>query len=386
MTVESPEEALAALRGAASGEPGARRGGVVAWLSSLGTWTRTAVILAAIVVVFWILQSEFMTASNVENIFTISAVLGIVTLGQTIVLISGGFDLSVGGVAPLAAIVFALLGQHGVALPLMLVVTVAIGCAVGVVNSVVIGRFGVNPLIATLGTLSITGGIAFVLSSGSTISISNSDGVLGGPGPLWNLPYFVWIALGAAIAVDVLLRRSVAGRLMYSLGGNAEACRIAGIRIEVVRTTAYVVSGGLAALAGLCLASQVLAGVATTGTTLTLNSLAAAVLGGAALSGGVGNAPGAVMGVLIMGSIADGLTVMRVQSFYEQIISGGVLIAVVALTSGRASILRWAKRLVTQTSSPRRVPARALRDGEAGARAPASRAEEEVRPTGGTGG
>lgn len=342
MAIDLPEHDLGATAPAgdsvvkqrASRPPGAE------WFSLARTWTRTAVILAAIVVVFWILQTGFMTGTNVENILTISAVLAIVTLGQTIVLISGGFDLSVGGVAPLAAIMFAELGLHGVALPLMLVLTVVMGCVVGVVNSVVIGRFGVNPLIATLGTLSITGGIAYVISSGSTLSISNSDGVLGGAGPLWNLPYFVWIALGAAIVVDIVLRRTVAGRLMYSLGGNAEACRIAGIRIEVVRSTAYVISGALAALAGVCLASQVLAGVATTGTTLTLNSLAAAVLGGAALTGGVGTAPGAVLGVLIIGTISDGLTVMRVQSFYEQIISGGVLIVVVALTSGRAGLLR----------------------------------------------
>jgi ribose transport system permease protein len=327
-------------------QTGAPRQGVTSWLAATGTWTRTLAILVAIVIVFWILQTGFMTSSNVENILTISAVLAIVTLGQTIVLVSGGFDLSVGGVAPLAAIMFSLLGQHGLALPLMLVLTVATGGLVGVVNALVIGRFGVNPLIATLGTLSITGGIAYVLSSGSTIAISNSDGVLGGAGPLWNLPYFVWIALGAAIAVDVVLRRTVAGRLMYSLGGNAEACRIAGIRIEGVRTTAYVISGALAALAGVCLASQVLAGVATTGTTLTLNSLAAAVLGGAALTGGVGTAPGAVLGVLIIGTISDGLTVMRVQSFYEQIISGAVLIVVVALTSGRAAgIFRHVGRL-----------------------------------------
>lgn len=320
-------------------------GPAVRRVATYAAWIRTVVILAAIVVVFWVLQAGFMTSTNIENIFTISAVLAIVTLGQTIVLVSGGFDLSVGGVAPLAAVMFALLGQHALPMPLMLLLTVAAGGAVGVVNSIVIGRFGVNPLIATLGTLSITGGIAFVLSGGSTISITNSDGVLGGPGPLWTLPYFVWIALGAAIVVDVVLRRTVAGRLMYSLGGNAEACRIAGVRIEGVRTTAYVISGVLAALAGVCLASQVLAGVATTGTTLTLNSLAAAVLGGAALTGGVGTAPGAVLGVLIIGTISDGLTVMRVQSFYEQIISGAVLIAVVALTSGRAVALRRVVRL-----------------------------------------
>jgi ribose transport system permease protein len=294
-------------------------------------WLRTAVVLLVIIVVFWVLSPEFLTASNLENIVTTASILGIVVLGQTVVLISGGFDLSVGGVVPLAAVLFALFGEHHFPIGAMFALTVAVGGAVGLVNAMVVGRLGVNPLIATLGTLSITGGLAYVVSSGNTLSLTTAQGVIGNFGPIWNLPYFVWVTAGAALAIDLLLRRTVAGRLIYCLGGNPEACRVAGVRIEGVRALSYGVSGVFAAVAGICFASQVVAGSPTLGTTTTLDSITAAVLGGAALTGGVGTVPGAILGVLIVGTISDGLIVKHVQSFYEQIISGSVLIVAVAM-------------------------------------------------------
>jgi len=232
-----------------------------------------------------------------------------------------------------------------------LALTLASGALLGTVNALVVGRMKVNPLIATLGTLSITGGLAYIIASGGTLNLSTQDGVLGNAGPLWNLPYFVWIAAGLAIGIDVMLRLTVAGRLLYSLGGNFEACRVAGIRVEFVRTAAYVVSGTFAALAGVCYASQTLAGSGSIGTTTTLDSLTAAVLGGAPLAGGVGSAPGAVVGVLIMGTISEGLTVMHVESFYQQIISGGVLIFAVALMAANSARLRAAARYFRRLST-----------------------------------
>jgi ribose transport system permease protein len=316
--------------------------------STLGnvTWLRTAGVLIVISIVFSFMSPHFLTSSNVENIATTAAILGIVVLGQTVVLISGGFDLSVGGVAPLSAVLFARLGAHGLPLAVMVVATVLVGCLVGAVNAVIVGRLRVNALIATLGTLSITGGLAYVLSSGNTLSLTEAQGAIGNSGPLWNLPYFVWIAVGAALLIDILLRRTVPGRLIYSLGGNPEACRVAGVRVEGVRLISYGISGAFAAIAGICFASQVIAGSATLGTTTTLDSITAAVLGGAALTGGEGDAPGAVLGVLIVGTISDGLIIMHIESFYEQIISGAVLIGAVALINLR-SVFAVRRRLKT---------------------------------------
>lgn len=298
--------------------------------------SRTLAVLIVLVIVFSILKSSFTSSGNIVTIVTISAILGIVTLGQTVVLISGGFDLSVGGVVPLAGVIFALLATHGFSFPVALVLTVLMGVVVGTINAVVIGRLRVNALIATLGMLSITGGLAYILAHGQTVSLPSAAGVLGNSSPLWDLPWFVWVMVLLAIVVDVLLRFTVPGRLIYSVGGNIEACRVAGIRVEGVRVLAYSISGALAAVAGICYASQLLAAQGAIGASSTLDSLTAAVLGGAALIGGIGSAPGAILGVFIIGSILDGLTLLHVQSFYEQIVSGAVLIAAVALTSLRA--------------------------------------------------
>jgi ribose transport system permease protein len=298
--------------------------------------SRTAAVLVVLVVVFAILKPNFTSSGNITTIVTISAILGIVTLGQTVVLISGGFDLSVGGVVPLSGVVFALLTRAHHSFLVSLVLTVLLGIAVGVVNAVVIGRFRVNALIATLGMLSITGGLAYILARGQTLSVPDDAGVLGNPSSLWDLPNFVWLTLLLAVAVDVLLRFTVPGRLIYSVGGNTEACRVAGVRVEGVRVLAYAISGAFAAVAGICFASQLLAAQGAIGSSSTLDSLTAAVLGGAALIGGIGSAPGAILGVLIIGSIQDGLTLLKVQSFYEQIAAGAVLIIAVALTSLRS--------------------------------------------------
>jgi ribose transport system permease protein len=184
--------------------------------------------------------------------------------------------------------------------------------------------------------LSVTGGLAYILAGGQKVSLPDGAGVLGNSSPLWDLPWFVWVTVGLALLVDVLLRFTVPGRLIYSVGGNIEACRVAGIRVEGVRSLAYGLSGAFAAVAGICYASQLLAAQGAIGANSTLDSLTAAVLGGAALIGGIGSAPGAILGVLIIGSILDGLTLLHVQSFYEQIVSGLVLIAAVALTSLRS--------------------------------------------------
>lgn len=299
------------------------------------TATRTLAVLVVLVIVFSVLKPGFLSSGNINTIITISAILGIVTLGQTVVLISGGFDLSVGGVVPLAGVVFAKLSASGMSFVPATAITVAGGAAAGALNAFVIGRLRVNALIATLGMLSVAGGLAYILANGQTIALSADAGVLGNPSPVQGLPYFVFVALVLAVVTDIVLRWTVPGRLIYSVGGNIEACRVAGIRVEGVRTLAYAISGAFAAIAGICYASQLLAAQGSLGSNSTLDSLTAAVLGGAALVGGIGSAPGAVLGVLIIGTILDGLTLLRIQSFYEQIVAGVVLILAVAITNIR---------------------------------------------------
>jgi ribose transport system permease protein len=206
-----------------------------------------------------------------------------------------------------------------------------------VVNGLLIARARINPLIATLGTLSVTGGLALTLADGVQVPFDDpTDGVLTRR-QLFDVNNHVWIFVGLAVVVFLVLRYSSYGRQLYAVGGNKQAARLAGIRVDAVTVTVYVVSGALAALAGAVLASQLLTGSGTAGTASGLQSITAVILGGAALSGGVGGVPGTVIGVLILGALANGMAILSVPSFFQTMATGVVLLLAVGISQYRSS-------------------------------------------------
>jgi ribose transport system permease protein len=296
-----------------------------------------------IVLVFFSFSSEhFFTYSNAVNVLTSVSVIGIVSLGQALAIIAGGFDLSVGGVLPLGAVLFALLVNAGFSFPAAVAIVVATGALIGLFNGLVITKIKINPLIATLGTLSITGGLAFSLSDGVTIPIQDvangwlADFVVSG------ISYYLVIFVILALAVGFMLRFSVFGRMLYSVGGNREASHLAGIRVDLVAILVYVICAALASFAGVVVASQLLAGSATVGADAALSSIAAVVLGGASLAGGVGGISGTMIGVLILGTIANGMVLLQVPAFYQQIATGAILLLGVGFSRLREVVSRSA--------------------------------------------
>jgi len=296
------------------------------------------VFLALVIVAFALLNPNFLKLNNVLTILSISAVIGLVSLGQVLPLISGGFDLSVSGVVPLGGVLFAVLSNAGLPfLPTLLCVIVA-GAACGLVNGLLITRLHINPLIATLGTLSITGGLALTISNGLQIPFENTDmGVLADKG-IFGVNNQVWLFIGLAIVMHIVLRSTAYGRRIYAVGGNGEAARLAGIRVGAVTTSIYVLCSVFAALAGVVLASQLLTGSGTAGINTNLQSITAVILGGAALSGGIGGVPGTVVGVLILGALSNGMSLTHVPSFYQTIATGVVLLLAVGLSQIRRRI------------------------------------------------
>jgi ribose transport system permease protein len=285
--------------------------------------------LVVVLVYFTLSTSNFLTLSNITDILSGVAVLGIVAIGQTGVIISGGFDLSVAGVLPLACVLFVKFSNSGASLPVALVETLAIGAAVGIINAVLIVKAGINPLIVTLATMSIAGGAAYTITNGTTLELANiANGNLGNLA-VGSLPWYLFIFIGLALLAAVIMRFTVLGRIIYALGGSREASVLAGIRVDLVTIVVYAVSAALAAFAGVVTASQILAGSAGVGSTDALMSVAAVVLGGAALSGGTGGIIGTIGGVLVLGCLSNGLALMQVQSFYVQIITGAALIVAV---------------------------------------------------------
>jgi ribose transport system permease protein len=293
------------------------------------------------VLVFFAFTSPyFFTYSNATNILTNVAVIGIVALGQSMVIISGGFDLSVGGTLPLGAVLFALLANAGFGVAGATVLVVLSGGGIGLINGLIVTKIKISPLIATLGTLSIAGGLAYTVTNGVTVPFADvADGVLADyavRGVSWYVVAFGLLALAAAF----LLRFTIFGRMVYAVGGNPEASRLAGIRVDLVVIAVYVLCAALASFAGVVVSSQLLAGSATVGADAALSSIAAVVLGGASLSGGIGGIGGTMIGVLILGTVANGMALLQVPSFYQQIATGGILLLGVGFARLREVLTR----------------------------------------------
>lgn len=309
-----------------------------------------------VLVVFSMESSHFLTYDNLTTILASVAVLGIVSIGQAIAVIGGGFDLSVSGTLPLGAVAYAYFVNHHISYPLAAVIVVLIGAGVGTVNGFIVARLGINPMITTLGTLSIAGGLAYTITNGVTLPFNSTSAGLWGNaafhGIQWGVIAFVVIAIGGLVA----LRLTVYGRSIYALGGNAEASRLAGMRVGLLTASLYIVSGACAAFAGVITSAQLLAGSATVEASANLQSITAVILGGAALSGGVGGIGGTVLGILLLGTIENGMALMQVQTFYQQIATGCVLLIAVGFGRLRTVLSHSTRGLKSSTSEEPSAP------------------------------
>ena len=277
-------------------------------------------------IVFSFASRHFLTYSNALNVLSNVTVVGIVSLGQALAIISGGFDLSVSGTLPLGAVAFTLAINAGVPVGVAFVLVGLAGALVGLFNGVIITRLKINPLITTLGTLSISAGLAYTLSSGITIPFADPDAGILADKAFGDAAYYLLAFLFLSVVLFLVLRFTVFGRMLYAVGGNREASRLAGMRVDVITIVVYVICASLATFAGMVVASQLLAGSATVGADAALSSIAAVVLGGASLTGGVGGIPGTLIGVLILGTIANGMALLQVPAFYQQIATGAILL------------------------------------------------------------
>jgi inositol transport system permease protein len=300
------------------------------WRNWLG---RFGLVLALVVIcaVLSILKPQFFTVDNLLNVARQISLNGILAVGVTYVLLTGGVDLSLGSVVALAGVVaasFAHPGDWPVVVPIA--AGIITGALCGGVNGVVITRGRVAPFIVTLGMMTIARGLALVISKGKPVSnLSESFLTLGGD--LGSVPIPVLILLGVAGVSWVLLTKLRLGRYVYAVGGNEQAALAAGLNIGGIKRFAYVVSGGLAGLAGVVLASRITTGQPNAGVAYELDAIAAAVIGGTSLSGGVGGVGGTLAGALLIGVINNGLDLLNVSSYYQQIIKGVIIVGAVWL-------------------------------------------------------
>jgi len=303
---------------------------------------RTLVVLVILILIFSAISAEYLTQSNLILMTKHVAINAILAIGVTFVILTGGIDLSVGSIAGLAGMVSGGLLFKGLNVPggtvffsvaVVIGIGIAVGALVGAVNGLVITRFKVAPFIATLGMLYVARGLAQLHSNGGTypdLSGTPSRGNTGfhliGVDSLLGIPVAVWIMILVAVAAIVVTTKTPFGRRIFAVGGNERAAILAGIRVNRVKIAVYVISGACAALAGLLLTSELGAAYPDTATTYELNAIAAAVLGGTALSGGRGTVIGTVMGAFVIGFLSDGLVLVGVSTFWQSVVKGAVIV------------------------------------------------------------
>ncbi|MEV7975036.1 substrate-binding domain-containing protein [Streptomyces sp. NPDC086519] len=291
--------------------------------------------LIVLVIAMSALSGDFLTTDNLLNVGVQAAVTAILAFGATFVIVAAGIDLSVGSVAALSATVLAWSAtSHGVPVFLAVVLAVATGIAAGLVNGFLIAYGKLPPFIATLAMLSVGRGLALVISEGSPIAFPDSVSHLGDTLGGWlPVPVLVMILMGLIAAF--VLGRTYIGRSMYAIGGNEEAARLSGLRVNKQKLAIYALSGLFAAVAGIVLAARLSSAQPQAANGYELDAIAAVVIGGASLAGGTGKASGTLIGALILAVLRNGLNLLNVSAFWQQVVIGVVIALAVLLDTVR---------------------------------------------------
>ena len=295
----------------------------------------TLIGLFIIVVTFSFLSPVFWTVPNLLNILQQSSINAIIALGMTLVIISGGIDLSVGPTAALSAVLGATLMVAGVPIPLAVMATLGIGALCGVFSGMLVAWAGLQPFIVTLGGLSLFRALALIFTNGNPIfgipmpfrDLINST--------VFGIPMPIIIVVVMALFLWVVMNKTPLGEYILAVGGNEEAARVAGVPVKRTKLTVYVISGVLAALAALILIARLGAAEPTIGNLWELDAIAAAAIGGASLMGGKGSIIGTLIGAVILGALRNGLTLLNIQAFYQLLATG--LIIIIAMLIDRAT-------------------------------------------------
>lgn len=286
------------------------------------------VLMLLLLIVYFSFGSQyFLTGGNIVNVLRQSAVTGISAVGLTYIMLTGGIDLSIGAVIGLTSVTAAsFMAKLGINPVLASIIALAIGIAIGFINGILINYVEIPALIATLGVMTSVRGLCYILTDGLPVyGFPTSFDILG-KGYIWKIPVPVIIMVVVLVIGWYVLNRTCYGRYLYAIGGNREAARLSGINVDRIIVKTYMIAGFLSALAGLVELSRLSSGQPSAGDGFEMNVITAVVLGGISVNGGEGKFSGVVVGVFIMSVLANGLVMMNVYEFYQQLIRGLVLI------------------------------------------------------------
>lgn len=311
---------------------------------------RTFIVLIVLLIFFSITANNFLTLGSLLTVAKHVALYGILAIGMTYVIITGGIDLSVGSVAGLAGMIAGGLIQEGFtiklagvtlyfSIPLVVLITMLLGAFVGALNGIVITKFKVAPFIATLGSMYICRGLANIRSNGATFSELSGHEGLGNTGFEFfgrnlagtMIPVGVIILAIVAVVAGVILKKTPFGWHVQAIGGNEKAAKLSGLKVDRVKIWVYAFSGLCSAIVGIIATSQLVSATPKTGESWEMNAIAASVLGGTSMAGGIGGIGGTIVGAFVIGVINDGMTMCGVTEFWQKIIRGLVIIVAVII-------------------------------------------------------
>ncbi len=324
---------------------------------------RAFIALILVLIVFTSLAPQFLSPENIVIMSKHVAINALLAIGMTFIILTGGIDLSVGSIVGLTAMIAGGLINEGIILPqfgiiayphtwLIVVISLALGTLMGAISGFIITRFNVAPFIATLGMLYVARGFAGLRNNGYTFAnivgkpeLGNTGFEILGAGSFLGINYSIWIMGIFALVAYIVTTRLPFGRHVYSIGGNERAAELSGVRLARTKIIVYSISGFCSAMVGLIIASQLVAAHPATGDSFELNAIAAVVLGGTSLAGGRGSIGGTLIGAFVIGVLGDGLVMLGVSSFWQQVIKGAVIVFAVIIDQVQA---RMQEKIVLQ--------------------------------------
>jgi ribose transport system permease protein len=293
------------------------------------------VLFIVLFVITAVFAPVFFNVQNIINVSRQASITGVVAIGMTFVILTGGIDLSVGAILAVVGVCFGMMMKQSVPIPLAIAIAMLIGVIMGLVNGIGVTFFGVQSFIMTLATMAIGNGVALLLSNGTPVSFMVDSKIIDviGNGNVAGIPGPVIIFAASAILSTMVLRYLTFGRFVYGIGGSLEAARLSGVKTTRILLIVYAISGLCASVAGLMTTARLFVGHPTAGAFIMLDSIAAVVIGGTSLMGGRGSIVGTVAGVVLLAMVANLLNLLGVSPFHQQIAKGLIIIIAVLFTA-----------------------------------------------------
>ena len=295
------------------------------------------IVFVVMVLTFFLIDSKTLSTNNLANVMTQVSILAVVTIGASIVVFSGGFDLSAGAIVALTGVAAAIVVDRTGSVGLGIAMGIGLGLVVGMINGAIVGYLNVSPLIVTLGALNVCRGLALVLATDGPVYSFPAWFTDLGASRWIGIPVLAWVAVALFLIMAFVMRHTVLGLQIYAAGGNPVAARLSGVRVARVRMIAFAISGATCGVAGLMLCARTGGGEPTAGMLYELEAIAAVVLGGAALSGGEGRLWRSMLAIALLAVLANGLNIIGVHPHWKGVVIGLILTAAATLDAFKKS-------------------------------------------------